>query len=109
MLKRLRADARLFPSAGFFLKFQANWLLAGRRFGARRHAASGVVVSLTSYPPRFGTLHLTLMRLLPDLRAGAHRPVDRPPGHGQAARQRDVIDPLWPGDPPATTCAPTRS
>ncbi|MBV8625226.1 MAG: hypothetical protein JO174_17240 [Herbaspirillum sp.] len=64
MLKRLRADARLFPSAGFFLKFQANWLLAGRRFGARRNAASGVVVSLTSYPPRFGTLHLTLMSLL---------------------------------------------
>ncbi|WP_075258074.1 hypothetical protein [Herbaspirillum camelliae] len=64
MLKRLRADARLFPTAGFFLKFQVNWLLNGRRFAVRRQLDSGVVVSLTSYPPRFPTLHLTLMSLL---------------------------------------------
>lgn len=45
-------------------KFTANWWLNGRRFGARRNVQSNVVVSLTSYPPRFATLHLTLKSLL---------------------------------------------
>lgn len=45
---------------------EISWLAHGRRFShARRNrTASGVVVSLTSYPPRFSTLHLTLKSLL---------------------------------------------
>lgn len=64
MSQPLRNQARLFPTPAAFLRFQANWLLAGRRYRARRQADSNVVVSLTSYPPRFPTLHLTLMSLL---------------------------------------------
>ncbi|QBP75633.1 glycosyltransferase family 2 protein [Herbaspirillum huttiense] len=64
MSQNLRTDARLFPTVGAFFRFRCNWLLAGRRYAARRQAASNVVVSLTSYPPRFSTLHLTLMSLL---------------------------------------------
>lgn len=41
-----------------------NWLVHGRRYLSARRGASGVVVSLTSYPPRFGTLHLTLKSLM---------------------------------------------
>jgi hypothetical protein len=46
-----------------------HWLLHGRHYGARRGGKDGghgadIVVSLTSYPPRFSTLHLTLKSLL---------------------------------------------
>lgn len=43
---------------------EKNWLAHGRRYGQAKGSKSGVVVSLTSYPPRFGTLHLTLKSLL---------------------------------------------
>lgn len=43
---------------------EMNWLAHGRRFSRAKRTGSGVVVSLTSYPPRFGTLHLTLKSLL---------------------------------------------
>ena len=45
---------------------ERDWLAYGRHYGARRGANGGadVVVSLTSYPPRFATLHLTLKSLL---------------------------------------------
>lgn len=45
-------------------KLEANWLAFGRRYAHARHSGNGLVVSLTSYPPRFGTLHLTLKSLL---------------------------------------------
>lgn len=41
-----------------------NWWLHGRHYAARRRAGNRIVVSLTSYPPRFATLHLTLKSLL---------------------------------------------
>ena len=40
------------------------WQVHGKRNARRQAGATGVVVSLTSYPPRFGTLHLTLKSLL---------------------------------------------
>ena len=43
---------------------ETNWWAYGRRYGNAKRSGSGVVVSLTSYPPRFGTLHLTLKSLL---------------------------------------------
>jgi hypothetical protein len=43
---------------------EANWLAYGRRYAHVKRSGSGLVVSLTSYPPRFGTLHLTLKSLL---------------------------------------------
>jgi hypothetical protein len=43
---------------------EANWLAYGRRYGHAKRSGPGVVVSLTSYPPRFDTLHLTLKSLL---------------------------------------------
>jgi hypothetical protein len=43
---------------------ETNWLAYGRRYVQAKRQESGVVVSLTSYPPRFGTLHLTLKSLL---------------------------------------------
>jgi hypothetical protein len=45
-----------------FILLERDWLAYGRHYGARRGA--DVVVSLTSYPPRFATLHLTLKSLL---------------------------------------------
>lgn len=53
-LKTLALQARL----------ESNWLAYGRRYGQSRRQKQGVVVSLTSYPPRFSTLHLTLKSLL---------------------------------------------
>jgi hypothetical protein len=41
-----------------------RWQQHGRHYGARRVKGNRVVVSLTSYPPRFSTLHLTLKSLL---------------------------------------------
>jgi hypothetical protein len=46
------------------MTLEKNWLVYGRRFSRARRGRSGVVVSLTSYPPRFATLHLTLRSLL---------------------------------------------
>nr|WP_315401244.1 hypothetical protein [uncultured Duganella sp.] len=45
---------------------RASWLLhrLARRAGPAPSAAPAVIVSLTSYPPRFPTLHLTLKSLL---------------------------------------------
>jgi len=43
---------------------EANWLASGRRYAQAKRAGTGLIVSLTSYPPRFGTLHLTLKSLL---------------------------------------------
>lgn len=51
-----------------FVVLERDWLAYGRHYGARRQAkdgaGAGIVVSLTSYPPRFSTLHLTLKSLL---------------------------------------------
>ncbi|WP_156369444.1 glycosyltransferase family 2 protein [Duganella sp. Leaf126] len=55
-----------------FVVLERDWLAYGRHYGARRQAGgsagavadAGIVVSLTSYPPRFATLHLTLKSLL---------------------------------------------
>lgn len=41
-----------------------NWQVLGKRYRHRRSGHAGVVVSLTSYPPRYATLHLTLQSLL---------------------------------------------
>lgn len=41
-----------------------NWQVHGKRYRYRRTGGAGVVVSLTSYPPRYATLHLTLQSLL---------------------------------------------
>jgi hypothetical protein len=43
---------------------ERNWFAYGRRYSHAKRSGPGVVVSLTSYPPRFGTLHLTLKSLL---------------------------------------------
>lgn len=47
-------------------RLERDWRRHGRHYGRRRRdgGATGVVVSLTSYPPRFPTLHLTLKSLL---------------------------------------------
>jgi hypothetical protein len=45
-------------------KRELDWLTHGRRYARRQRSGTGVIVSLTSYPPRFGTLHLTLKSLL---------------------------------------------
>jgi hypothetical protein len=47
-----------------YATLEANWLAYGRRYAHVKRGGSGLVVSLTSYPPRFGTLHLTLKSLL---------------------------------------------
>ncbi len=46
------------------LKLEWYWLTSGRRYRSRAMNGSHVAVSLTSYPPRFPTLHLTLKSLL---------------------------------------------
>jgi len=43
---------------------ERDWQLYGRHYAERRSAGNRIVVSLTSYPPRFATLHLTLKSLL---------------------------------------------
>ena len=43
---------------------ERDWQLYGRYYAERRSAGNRIVVSLTSYPPRFATLHLTLKSLL---------------------------------------------
>ncbi|MEF9929280.1 MAG: hypothetical protein RR804_15760, partial [Massilia sp.] len=43
---------------------EMNWRRYGRRPGCANDVKAGVVVSLTSYPPRFSTLHWTLKSLL---------------------------------------------
>ena len=43
---------------------EMNWRRYGRRPGCANDIKAGVVVSLTSYPPRFSTLHWTLKSLL---------------------------------------------
>lgn len=48
-------------------EIELNWLKQGRRYARAKRSGSGVIVSLTSYPPRFGTLHLTLKSLLSQL------------------------------------------
>ncbi len=47
-----------------YSKLERDWRAHGRHFQQRRSGNTGVVVSLTSYPPRYGTLHLTLKSLL---------------------------------------------
>ncbi|SEN48208.1 hypothetical protein SAMN05428959_10274 [Duganella sp. CF517] len=56
-----------------FILLERDWLAYGRHYDARRGAdgGAGVVVSLTSYPPRFATLHLTLKSLLSQSQAPA--------------------------------------
>jgi hypothetical protein len=61
--KRKRLQWRL-EMLSLHARLELDWLLHGRRFSRTRQGNSGVVVSLTSYPPRFGTLHLTLKSLL---------------------------------------------
>ena len=70
MMSWLRHKRDRLRLRGKLLRRQAglewDWQVHGRRYRRHGEAASntGVVVSLTSYPPRFGTLHLTLKSLL---------------------------------------------
>jgi hypothetical protein len=61
--KRRRLQWRL-EMLTLHTRLEVDWLLYGRRFFRKKRSNSGVVVSLTSYPPRFATLHLTLKSLL---------------------------------------------
>ena len=64
-IQRLVAGMRRrLDHAALRLQLALGWLKYGRRYPRRRAAGAPVLVSLTSYPPRFGTLHLTLRALL---------------------------------------------
>jgi hypothetical protein len=64
-LKHTRNSLRWrYNMLGLHATLETNWLAYGRRYAHAKRRGTGVVVSLTSYPPRFGTLHLTLKSLL---------------------------------------------
>ena len=85
---KARGLARRAANLRRLVVLERDWLAYGRHYGARRGANGGadVVVSLTSYPPRFATLHLTLKSLLSQSQAPArvvlwiaHADMDRLP------------------------------
>jgi|GEM_PF-1070869 len=58
----LRGGVRDIPGAGLEVLAQVRWLT--RRPGRKHNLPKPLIVSLTSYPPRFGTLALSLKCLL---------------------------------------------